>query len=75
MDIKNIALVISTLVVVAVSSMDLGVPYSELETKIYTNKIFQLLAIISIAYLNTENINLTLLIFSLWFIIKYFKIN
>ena len=64
-------IIIVALCTVAIVSMDLGVPYSKSEEKIYTNKIFQTIAAFSIAYGITKNTYKSLFVTMLWLGIKY----
>lgn len=72
-EFRNISLIISTLAVIAIVSMDLGVPYNQQERLIYTNQWFQIMVLFAVAYINTEKINLTLITLGIWLLIKYFK--
>ena len=58
---------------VAIVSMDLGVDYNNQERKIYTSLIFQCLAVFSVGYLFSEDINQGIVLLLVWAMIKYSK--
>lgn len=72
MDINYYATIIFTLSSIAVLSMDLGINYNKNEQTIYQHPIFQIMAILSGIYLNTNNFNQGTIVFIIWFALKYF---
>ena len=62
LNLEQIAKIISGLAVIAIVSMDLGVEYSKNETQIYTSFIFQVIAILAVAYTTTGDINMSILL-------------
>ena len=75
MDLNKLTQIISGLATVAVLSMDLSSPYTKNELKIYASKAFQLLAIFSVVYQTSQEINSTLIITGLWAVIKYSNLS
>ena len=71
LNIEQIANIISGLAVIAIVSMDLGVEYSKNETQIYTSFIFQVIAILAVAYTTTQDLNMSILLLIIWAAIKY----
>ena len=71
LNLDQIANIISGLAVIAIASMDLGVEYSKTETQIYTSFIFQVIAILAVAYTTTGDINMSILLLIIWAAIKY----
>lgn len=71
---KNVSQLIAGLATIAIVSRDLGVPYNKQEKKIYTSQLFQLLALMSVGYLITENITYGVILLVLWAAIKYLKL-
>lgn len=73
MDIKTITIIIFTLSTIAIISMDLGLEYSDNEKMVYQHPLFQLLAILSGIYMNIDNLQNGIIVFTLWTILKFFK--
>ena len=72
--IDSVKLIIKLIVAIstmAIVSMDLGIPYNRFEQKIYTSSIFQIITVISIAFLVIENLKYTLIMSLVWLLIKY----
>ena len=53
--------------------MDLGLPYSKNEEKIYTHSMVQNIAVAAVAYSVTEDIQQAGLVFLAWWAIKHHK--
>jgi len=75
MDISNLATIIFTLSTIAILSLDLGLNYNQNEIAVYQHPIFQILAILSGIYLNVTSIRQGTIIFTIWIMLKYFKIK
>lgn len=71
LEMQDIARIIAGLVVIVIISMDLGVEYSKSEKQIYTSFIFQVIAILSVAYTTTKDLNMSILLLIIWAAIKY----
>jgi hypothetical protein len=71
LNIEQIAKIISGLVIIVIISMDLGVEYSKNEKQIYTSFIFQVIAILAVAYTLTQDLNMSILLLIIWAVIKY----
>ena len=55
--LKTISTLIVTLATAVIVSMDLGLPYSENETKVYTSMPVQSIAVAAVVFSITEDIN------------------
>ena len=75
--LDRVTKLVSGLATVAIVSMDLSVPYNNRELNIYTNILFQLLAVFSVAYQSVEDLRAALIVTVLWCVIKYinFRLN
>ena len=73
--VTMIAQIIAGLATIAIVSMDLGVAYNKQEEKIYTSKIFQVLAVLSVGYLMSENVTQGVGLLVAWYCIKYMKMT
>ena len=73
--VTMIAQIIAGLATIAIVSMDLGVAYNKQEEKIYTSKIFQVLAVLSVGYLMSENVTQGVALLVAWYCIKYMKMT
>ena len=73
--VTMIAQIIAGLATIAIVSMDLGVAYNKQEEKIYTSKIFQVLAVLSVGYLMSENATQGVALLAAWYCIKYMKMT
>ncbi len=62
---------LSTFATIAILSMDLGHEYSWLESAVYTNILVQTIFVIAISYSQTDNIFVSGIITTLWFLLKY----
>lgn len=71
--VNGIAAAVTALATVAILSMDLGVPYSKSEEKIYTNPLIQAIAVFCVAYEMLQDLSITGVIVGVWLLIKYFK--
>lgn len=72
MNINNLATMIFTL---ATISLDLNIEFNSNEIKLYQHPYFQILAVLSGIYLNVNDFRSGFLVFSVWVIMKYFKIK
>lgn len=75
MNINNLATIIFTLASIAILSLDLGIDFNSNEIKVYKHPYFQILAVLSGIYLNVNDFRSGFLVFTLWVIMKYFKIK
>lgn len=73
MNMKTMVTTIVALVTSAIVSMDLGLPYSENEKRVYTNLNVQTIVVASVIYSITDNVNQTLLTTLLWLFIKHHR--
>ena len=67
--------IIAALCTVAIVSMDLGVSYSKSEQSIYQSFVFQSVAILSVGYSLTNDFTTTVVVFILWCMFKFTKMN
>tara|TARA_B100001093_G_C26073066_1_gene695403 strand:+ start:289 stop:516 length:228 start_codon:yes stop_codon:yes gene_type:complete len=68
--VKTISTLIVALATAAIVSMDLGLPYSENEKKVYTSSPVQTIAVAAVAYSVTEDIQQAVVITMAWWAIK-----
>tara|TARA_Y100000389_G_scaffold81766_1_gene78354 strand:- start:28065 stop:28292 length:228 start_codon:yes stop_codon:yes gene_type:complete len=68
--VKTISTLIVALATAAIVSMDLGLPYSDNEKKVYTSAPVQTIAVAAVAYSVTEDIQQAVVITMAWWAIK-----
>jgi hypothetical protein len=71
----KVSQIIAALCTVAIVSMDLGVDYTKSEQSIYQSFLFQTVAMLSVGYSLTNDLTTTVVIYILWCIFKYTKMN
>jgi hypothetical protein len=62
---------LSVFATIVVTSSDLGLDYSWLEEAVYQNFIIQIVLVGSLAYAETDNLIVTLVITTIWLLLKY----
>ncbi len=70
-NLKKLIKLIAGLATIVIFTTDIGIELNEWERKFYSNKLFLLAAVFSIGYVDGENINNAIFLFSVWYIIKY----
>ena len=68
--VKTISTLIVALATAAIVSMDLGLPYSENEKKVYPSSPVQTIAVLAVAYSVTEDVQQAVVITMAWWAIK-----
>jgi|TARA_B100000925_G_scaffold136640_1_gene102232 energy-converting hydrogenase Eha subunit A len=68
--LKTISTLIVALATAAIVSMDLGLPYSENEKRVYTSAPVQTVAVAAVAYSVTEDVQQAIVITMAWWAIK-----
>ena len=71
--IDTITKFISVLAMISIVSMDQNVPYNDIEKFIYSNSLYQLLVIFSVAYQNLNNIKFAIVVTLAWALLKHYK--
>ena len=71
MNLKKLIKLAAGLSTIVILTADIGVELTDLEKKIYSNKLFLFLAVFSIGYVDSENTNNAIFLFLVWFTIKY----
>ena len=75
LSMHKVSNMVAALCTVAIVSMDLGVDYTKNEQNFYQSFLFQTVAILSVGYSLCNDITATVVIYILWFIFKYTKMN
>tara|TARA_Y100001978_G_scaffold168912_1_gene157558 strand:- start:70 stop:468 length:399 start_codon:yes stop_codon:yes gene_type:complete len=71
-NLLQIANIISTVITISITIMDLGVDYNLNEITFYRNPIVQLIGVFAVAYSSTDgNMMLSLILCGVWFFIKH----
>ena len=71
-NLLQVANIVSTIVTISITIMDLGVDYNINEISFYRNPIVQIICVFAVAYSSTDgNMMLSLGLCALWFFIKH----
>ena len=71
-NLLQVANIISTIVTISITIMDLGVDYNINEISFYRNPIVQIICVFAVAYASTDgNMMLSLVLSGVWFFIKH----